>query len=174
MTNDKREKILKLAADFIAPFEGFVGKPYKCPGGVMTFGYGSLLRNYRKEVSFPMTKETAKKYLRNDLNIAYNILHKFTIAPLNENQEVALMSFIHNLGGGNYHKSTLRRLLNQKEYDLAAKQFPRWNRAAGKVLQGLVRRRNAEMELFLTPADTSYKMQHVVETQTEEVKNESE
>ncbi|MCK2118973.1 lysozyme, partial [Pseudomonas juntendi] len=61
-------------------------------------------------------------------------------------------SFTYNLGAANLESSTLRRLLNSGDYAGAADQFPRWNKAGGKVLAGLTRRRAAERDLFLEPA----------------------
>ena len=72
--------------------------------------------------------------------------------PLNENQHGALTSFTFNLGKGNLAKSTLLKKLNRGDYDGAAKEFGKWVNAAGKPLPGLVKRREAERKLFLTPA----------------------
>ncbi|MCY1458796.1 Lysozyme RrrD [compost metagenome] len=72
--------------------------------------------------------------------------------PLTGNQWDALVSFTYNLGAANLESSTLLRLLNAGDYVGAAGQFPRWNKAGGKVLPGLVRRREAERVLFLEAA----------------------
>ena len=76
-------------------------------------------------------------------------MQRLVTAPLNQNQWDALMSFTYNLGAANLESSTLRRLLNAGNYSAAAEQFPRWNKAGGQVLAGLVRRRAAERDLFL-------------------------
>ncbi|MNH36694.1 Lysozyme RrrD [compost metagenome] len=76
-------------------------------------------------------------------------VERLITSPLNQNQWDALVSFTYNLGAANLESSTLRRLLNAGNYASAAEQFPRWNKAGGKVLAGLVRRRAAERDLFL-------------------------
>ncbi|MCY1305462.1 Lysozyme RrrD [compost metagenome] len=70
--------------------------------------------------------------------------------PLSQGQFDALASFVFNLGSGNLQCSTLLRKLNAKDYAGAADEFPRWNKAGGKVLAGLTRRRAAERALFLS------------------------
>lgn len=71
--------------------------------------------------------------------------------PLNQNQFDALVSFAYNCGSSNFASSTLLKKLNAGDYDAAADEFPRWDKAAGKVMNGLTRRRNAERTLFITP-----------------------
>ena len=68
--------------------------------------------------------------------------------PLTNNQFSALVSFTYNVGSGNLASSTLRQKLNRQEYDAAADEFPKWRRAAGKILKGLVLRRKEEQALF--------------------------
>jgi lysozyme len=70
--------------------------------------------------------------------------------PLTQNQFDALVDFVFNVGAHNFEKSTLLIKLNKQDYKGAAEEFPRWNRAAGHVLGGLIRRRGAERTLFLT------------------------
>ena len=70
--------------------------------------------------------------------------------PLSDNQFAALVSFTFNLGRGNLAKSTLLKKLNDEDYDGAGAEFPKWNKASGKALAGLTRRREAEQELFRT------------------------
>lgn len=142
------EKTLALAADFVAPFEGFSARVYKCPAGLYTFGYGSLLKNYQG-LYFPITKETGKEYLIKDLKVALAAVDQFVTVPLNINQVVALMSFVHNVGAGNFRTSTLRMKLNQGKYAEASDQFLRWNKCNDSVLPGLTKRRIAERALFL-------------------------
>ncbi len=71
--------------------------------------------------------------------------------PLDANQLGALVSFTFNCGEGNLRKSTLLKKLNKKDYHGAAMEFAKWNRAGGKVLKGLTRRRAAETKLLTTP-----------------------
>jgi lysozyme len=74
-------------------------------------------------------------------------------APINQNQFDALVSFVYNVGAGNFAKSTLLKKLNKADYQGAGDEFLRWNRGGGKVLNGLIRRRDAERSLFLTPIE---------------------
>jgi GH24 family phage-related lysozyme (muramidase) len=69
--------------------------------------------------------------------------------PLTQNRFDALISFTYNLGGSALASSTLLKKLNAKDYKGAAAEFPKWNKAGGKVVSGLTKRRDAEMELFL-------------------------
>ncbi len=76
-------------------------------------------------------------------------MHRLVTVDLDQDQFDALVSFTFNLGAGNLQSSTLLKLLNQGEYTQAADQFLRWNKAGGRVLPGLTRRREAERALFL-------------------------
>lgn len=149
MKKEEDELVLAKASEFVAQFEGFVDKPYRCPAGLLTFGYGSLVRNY-PNVKYPVSQATALIYLAKDLKYAYNAVKIYISASLDIEQRVALTSFTHNVGSGNLRNSTLRRVLNNGDYEAAAEEFLRWNKAGGKVLKGLKKRRAAERELFLT------------------------
>ena len=70
-------------------------------------------------------------------------------AALNENQFSALVSFVYNIGGSRFRSSTLRQRLRREDYAKASAEFPKWRRAAGKILKGLVARRKREQALFL-------------------------
>jgi lysozyme len=150
------DKTLEQAADFVAPFEGFRSEEYVCPGGVLTFGYGSLVRNY-PDVQFPVTPHEARKYLMEDLEDALRAVDELVTARLNINQTVALVSFVHNVGRQAFANSTLLRFLNLEAYNGAAQEFTRWNKSKGNVLRGLTRRREAEKTLFLTPIEEPFK-----------------
>ena len=95
-----------------------------------------------------ITEGGAEALLRHDLEWVESTINKNVKVPLNQNQYDALASFIYNVGAGAFRKSTLLRLLNQGDYTGAAGQFQRWNKAGGKVLRGLTRRRQAEAEKF--------------------------
>lgn len=150
------DKVLERAADFVAPFEGFEPETYVCPGGVLSFGYGSLLKHY-PSVELPITKERAKVYLMKDLASALLTVDRLVDVRLNINQTVALVSFVHNVGSGAFERSTLLKVLNQGNYTQAAEEFSRWNKAKGVTLRGLIRRREAERDLFLTPVSFELK-----------------
>jgi lysozyme len=141
--------------------EGLRLRAYLCPAGVWSIGYGTTVYPDEREVrrGQTCTLEQAADYLANDLQGFERAVAKMVTVPLTENQFAALVSLAYNVGIGALRGSTLLRLLNAGDYAGAANQFPRWNRAAGRVLPGLVKRRAAERDLFLS-ADSA--PQHAV------------
>ncbi len=139
--------------DLIKSFEGLYLKPYICPAGVPTIGYGATFYEDGKKVTMKdpaITKERAEQLLSNTLKsfeIGVAAALKKTVT---DNEFSALVSFAFNVGLGNLRASTLLKLLNNSapKADIAA-QFLRWNKAGGKELAGLTRRRTAEKTLFL-------------------------
>lgn len=123
--------------------------PYLCPAGKPTVGYGTTRGVTMKHP--PITKAQAEKYLIRDMQAAENLVDSLVTAPLNINQTAALISLVYNIGGGNFSKSTLLKLLNDGDYAGAAEQFKVWRKGGAMVLPGLVKRRDAERELFLKP-----------------------
>lgn len=134
--------------DLIKGFEGLRLSPYKDPVGLLTVGYGHLVKT--GEHFGTLTEAEAETLLRADLHEAESAVERLVKAPLTDNQFAALVSFTFNCGGGNLGKSTLLKKLNAKDYAGASFEFLKWNKAGGRVLAGLVRRRRAEMELFLS------------------------
>lgn len=132
----------------VKKFEGLELKSYQDSVGVWTIGYGHT-KGVKKDQS--CTESQAEAWLREDLAEAEAAVTRLVTAPLTSNQFSALVSFTFNLGAGNLTTSTLRRLLNRKDYGGAANQFLHWAHAGGKLLLGLQRRRQAERELFLKP-----------------------
>ncbi len=127
--------------------EGFRDKPYLCQAGVRTIGYGHAIKkgeNYKQ-----VSREQAEKILVQDLSTAQNAVRKHVKTDLTQNQYDALCSFVFNVGEGNFKSSTLLKKLNKGDYSGAAEEFPRWNKAGGKVSKGLTNRRNKEKTLFL-------------------------
>ena len=137
--------------------------PYLDPIGIWTIGWGHAIRvgaNYlrgkenRKAAMdlYPggIRKEQAEHLLRGDLMDACRDVESLADISLTDNQFGALVSFTFNLGRGNLAKSTLLRKLNAGDYSGAEAEFPKWNKAGGKVLRGLVARRAAEAALFET------------------------
>lgn len=131
----------------IKNFEGCRLEAYKCPAGVWTIGYGHT--GAEVHAGLKITQEQANKYLKNDLLIHCNNVSRLVKKPLTQNQFDALVSFEYNVGYGNFASSTMLKLLNQGKYSEAALQFGRWVYANKKVLSGLVKRRQAEKDLFL-------------------------
>jgi lysozyme len=135
--------------ELIKKFEGCRLEAYKCPAGILTIGYGHT--GSEVHLGQKITQEQAEKYLKQDITIHSNNVSRLVKAPLNQNQFDALVSFEYNVGYGNFASSTMLKLLNQKKYTEAAAQFGRWVYANKKILQGLVKRRAAEKELFVKP-----------------------
>lgn len=130
----------------IKSFEGLRLQAYQDSVGVWTIGYGTT-RGVK--AGMKISKDQAERMLLNDVQRFEPEVQRLVTAPLSQNQWDALMSFTYNLGSANLESSTLRRLLNAGDYQGAADQFPRWNKAGGQVLAGLTRRRADERELFL-------------------------
>jgi lysozyme len=131
--------------------EGCALKPYLCPAGVPTQGWG---RTKGITIKSPeITREVADQWLIEDLEFFEDgVLELVTFEKLNENQFAALVSFAYNLGLGKLKGSTLLKLLNDDKPLQASKEFGKWVYANKKKLSGLVKRREAERKLFLTPA----------------------
>lgn len=127
--------------------EGYSDIPYICPAGKITIGYGHTATANTKA---KITEEEAEKLLKQDLTKVQEAIKQSVTVKLNENQFSALVSFVYNVGIGAFKKSTLRKLINKGEFELAASEFDKWVHAGGRKLKGLVERRKAEKELFLT------------------------
>jgi len=131
----------------IKSFEGLRLKAYRDAVGIWTIGYGTTRG---VQPGMEITERQAEEFLQADLARFEQAINGAVKAPINDNQFAALVSFTYNVGSGALRSSTLLRLLNGKENVRAvADQFPRWNRAGGRVLAGLTRRRQAERSLFL-------------------------
>lgn len=133
--------------DLIKSFEGLQLSAYKCPAGILTIGYGHTANVTPHQC---ITKQQAEEYLRQDCSVFENAIENLVRVPLTENQFSALVSFVYNVGIGQFRSSTLLKKLNKKDYYGAALEFPRWTMGGGRTLLGLIRRREAEKLLFLT------------------------
>ncbi len=130
----------------IKSFEGLRLNAYQDAVGVWTIGYGTT-RNVRRGMS--ISRDQAEKFLQNDLVRFEKAVNDAVKIPINDNQFSALVSFTYNVGSGALRSSTLLKKLNNRDINGAANELPRWNKAGGRVLAGLTRRRNAERALFL-------------------------
>jgi lysozyme len=138
--------------DLIKRFEGFSSTPYLCPADVPTIGYGNTRRFDGSRVAMddePISEADGEALLAHELLSFERSVDKLITAELTQVMFDALVSFTYNLGSGNLQSSTLRMKLNRGHYEGAADEFPKWRKAGGRVLQGLVRRRIAERKLFL-------------------------
>ena len=146
------EQVSQRALDLLHHFEGFRHDAYLDAVGIWTIGYGNTRwpdgRPVRK--GDHVTKEQGEQLFRTILRTFERGVLKAAKVPLTQPQFDALVSFAYNVGLGALGASTLLRKLNAGEYREAADQFLRWNKAGGKVLAGLTRRREAERVLFLS------------------------
>lgn len=139
------------AVHFIEEFEGFSEKPYYCSAGKKTIGIGHvILPGEGLEI---LSLPEARELLAKDIKKHVDAVAPYINAEVTRNMYVALTSFVFNLGPSSLIKSTLLKLLNKGQYEDASEEFPKWCHANGKVVRGLLRRRNAERALFLRGMD---------------------
>ena len=129
----------------IKKFEGCELEAYQCSANVWTIGYG-----HTKDVEKgdTITKEEAEQMLVDELHEYENYINKYVNVALSQNQFDALVSWVYNLGPANLKASTMLKVLNDGKYEDVPYQMKRWNKAGGKVLDGLIRRREAEALLY--------------------------
>ena len=129
----------------IKKFEGCEYNAYKCAAGVLTIGYGHTEGVKEGDL---VTQQEADELLKKDVEIFEEEVMKAVTVPMHQHQFDALISWTFNLGGANLNASTMLKVLNQGAYEDVPAQIRRWNKAGGKVLDGLTRRRLAESLLF--------------------------
>tara|TARA_B100000965_G_scaffold396564_2_gene411683 strand:+ start:175 stop:609 length:435 start_codon:yes stop_codon:yes gene_type:complete len=131
--------------ELIKYFEGFEDTAYLCPANVWTIGYGRT-RNVKE--GDRITEAQAERDLLEELEeFKHQVLHSVKV-ELTQNELDALTSWTYNLGVGNLNSSTLLKKLNAGSKDEVPAEMLRWNKAGGKVLAGLTKRREAEAELW--------------------------
>ena len=142
----KYMKISNNGLDLVKHFEGLVLEAYKCPAGVWTIGYG-----HTKDVQpgDSWSEDHADHMLEVEMEEYEKYINDLVTVELNQNQFDAMVSWVYNLGVGNLQSSTLLKVLNAGDYAGVPEQIMRWNKAGGKVLEGLTRRRQAEADLFV-------------------------
>lgn len=164
--------INKAGLELIKSFEGIVDgnprtvnlDPYPDPIGILTIGWGHAItfgerflrdnprdRALAKQL-YPVgiSRAEAEELLRHDIEAHSRDLATLVKVPVNDNQYAALASLAFNIGVGNFKKSSVLRFINAGDFKRSADAFRLWNKAGGKVLKGLVRRREAERTLFLS------------------------
>jgi len=130
----------------IKKYEGLYLYAYQCPANIWTIGHGHTLNVLPGD---KITQCEADRLLRFDILSYEKIVVRHVKVPLTQGQFDALVSFVFNLGEGNFRRSTLLYKLNSGDYKGAANEFCRWVNVCGNVALGLVRRRQAERKLFL-------------------------
>ena len=133
------------AKPLVRDMEGIYLKAYKCPAGTWTIGYGHTAG---VKAGQEIDEVAAELLLDADLKYVQTLMAPLIKVPVTEPQAIALLDFVFNEGIGHFRRSTLLKLLNQGLYLNAAYEFRKWKYGGGKVLPGLVRRREAEEALF--------------------------
>jgi len=145
-------KISHTGLQIIKKYEGLSLQPYLCPAGIPTIGYGSTYYEDGSKVTmkdYPITKQKAELLLLNVVVDFERGVNRLVTSTINQNQFDALVSFSYNVGLGSFKSSTLLKRVNNNPQDAdICYQFSRWNKAGGKPLAGLTRRRKEEAELY--------------------------
>lgn len=150
---------LEIATSLCKVFEGFYSKPYLCPAGVWTVGYGTTYYESGRRVTQldpPVTQERAEELLLWELGkVSASAVARMcpelledAVASNNWSRFNAIVDFTYNLGSGRLQTSTLRKRLRARDWDGAKQELVKWNRGGGRVLPGLVKRRAAECALL--------------------------
>jgi lysozyme len=157
-------KVSDKVIHMIKHHEGVRTKPYQCPALLWTVGvghvidpmHGRLKLEERRNLPIPdgwnrtLSMEEVDDILKKDLARFEQGVARLCPGPLTQGQFDALVSFSFNVGLGNLQKSTIRMKVNRQDFEGAAEAFLDWTKAGGKVLKGLVNRRNDERALFLS------------------------
>jgi lysozyme len=157
-------RVSEAGKQLIKAFEGVHKKPYLCPAVLWTVGVGRVLYPEQAKLkvadrkSYPLKPEHNKEWSDEAIDLLFDadllrfesgVLRHCPDSALSQSQFDALVAFSFNVGLGALQASTLRRLYNAGDIVGAAAEFLKWNKGGGKVLPGLTRRRQAEMELML-------------------------
>lgn len=153
MTKGPISQALEISAGLCRPFEGLRLRPYLCPAGYPTQGYGTVNKPDGTQVQLtdpPITRETAEEWLRHELAHTYlpGVLKASPHLISRPAALGALTDFAYNCGVPRYRASTLRRRVDACDWAGAKAELMKWTRGGGRVLPGLVRRRQAEAALL--------------------------
>lgn len=147
-------KVNQATIDLIKKWEGFRAEAYRDPVGIWTIGYGTTARagvGIEPRAGMKITEAEAERYLRKSVEKFADAIRPHITAPINENQFGAFVSLAYNIGPGAFIESTALRRFNDGDIPGAAEAMKWWNKAGGRVLRGLVNRREDEVRLFMTP-----------------------
>ena len=131
--------------NLIKKFEGCELEAYKCAAGVWTIGYGHIKTAVE---GMKIDQATADELFDEEIVEYENYVNTAVTVPLSQNQFDAIVSWVFNLGNGNLLASTMLKVINSGDHAGVPAQIKRWNKAGGKVLEGLIRRREAEALLY--------------------------
>ena len=146
-------KISKLGLELIKEFEGFSDNAYLCPAKIPTIGYGNTFYEDGRKVKLgeQISKSDALELLEIVANKDFaDKIFPSIIVPVAQNQFDAMCSLAYNIGAGAFLKSTLLKKVNAGDFAGAGEEFLRWNKANGKEVLGLTKRREREKQLFLS------------------------
>ena len=166
-------KVSKAGEDLMHFFEGYRNKPYRCSAAIWTVGWGHAmyadqlnLPNVRKEgytglirSDYQLKGEDNRVWSKDELvnlfkvdidTFERGVLRLSPTLASHQSKFDAVVSFAYNAGLGNYQRSTICMKVNRGDWDGAAEAFMSWTKAGGKEVAGLVKRRKAEVALFLT------------------------
>jgi lysozyme len=150
----KITKLSQKGLELIKSFEGLKLKPYLCPANIATLGFGNTYYPDGTKVKLTdpaITQEKAEELLKFLVVTYEKAVDSFCRDDISQSQFDALASFCYNVGTGNLQKSTLIKKVNANPQDPTIRaEFMKWNKAAGKVLLGLTRRRTAEANLYFS------------------------
>jgi lysozyme len=150
----KITKIGKKGLELIKSFEGLKLKPYLCDAGVPTIGFGNTFYENGKKVTLNdqvITEQRAVELLEYSLLKFEQYVDSYCRDDINQNQFDALVSFCYNLGPVNLKNSTLLKKVNKNPNDITIRnEFMKWNKAGGRALKGLTKRRTAEADLYFS------------------------
>lgn len=143
---------VEIAAALARRFEGLYLTPYLCPAGVATVGFGSTRYEDGSLVSLddpPITEQRAEQLLQWELRtVCLPAVRRYCPGADTDGRMAALLDFTYNLGAGNLRASTLRRRVNAGDWAAVPSELRRWNKGGGRVLRGLMLRREAEVALI--------------------------
>lgn len=145
---------VELTVELCKKWEGFSAKPYICPAGYPTIGYGTVYKPDGTKVTMsdsPISKETAEAWLRTEVLNTYmaGVLRASPTLIKDPQLLAAITDFAYNLGVARYRASTLRRRVDAEDYEGIATELRKWVFGGGKKLRGLVLRREDEIALFV-------------------------
>ncbi len=154
MSEGVKRRIFEEAKKIIKEFEGLRLKAYRDPAGHWTIGYGHLIntRCEKELLNRTITEEEAEELLEKDMERIWEGMWRYIKIRLEDMHYLmwaAILSFCFNVGPGRLKGTGIGRALNRKDFERVAEELMRWVYAGGKVLRGLVRRREAERKMFL-------------------------
>lgn len=153
LKNPTKKRVNQEGLNLIKEFEGFRSQAYLCPANVWTIGYGNTFYQDGRKVKLGdrISEAEAERLLKITVESFADQVAKLITVPITNNQFAAIVSLTYNIGISAFARSTLLSMLNnRKNKQEVAIQFLRWDKAGGKTLAGLTRRREREMRLFLS------------------------